>query len=120
MQGILVIAHGSRSNETEKNIETITDILKNKFSGMPVVAAYAEFGEATIEKGIERLIECEVDEILAVPYFLFDGYHVKKGIPEEISRVLEKYPSVKLKFGRVLGSDKRIADILADRIEELI
>ena len=51
-----------------------------------------------------------------VPYFLFEGIHIQKDIPEEIGEILKKYPGVQVEMGKTLGADERLADILTDRI----
>ena len=55
-----------------------------------------------------------------MPYFLFDGMHIIKDIPEEIAAYLENHKDMKISMGKTLGADKRIADVLCDRIKEVL
>ena len=85
---------------------------------MPVEIAYMEFCEPDIKQGIEALIKKGVDTIKVVPYFLFDGIHIREDIPSTIHEVLKEYPHVTVEMGKTLGADRRLAEILIDRIKE--
>ena len=119
MQGILVLAHGSRVKTTQDTINAVVDMMRDQFEGTPLEIAYMEFCEVNIEKGIANLVEQGVTEIKAVPYFLFEGIHIREDIPNEVEEALKKHPNVTLRIGNTLGVDRRLADILADRIREL-
>ncbi|SCK00771.1 Sirohydrochlorin cobaltochelatase [uncultured Eubacterium sp.] len=116
MKGVLILAHGSRVEATKKTINEVVDLVRGKITDMPIQIAYMEFCEENIEHGIKMLVEKGVTEIKAVPYFLFEGIHIKEDIPNEIGEILQNYPDVKLEMGHTLGADERLADILVDRI----
>ena len=117
MRGVLILAHGSRVEATKKTINEVVDMVRSKISDMPIQSAYMEFCEENIEHGIKTLVDKGVTEIKAVPYFLFEGIHIKEDIPNEIGEILKDYPNVKLEMGHTLGVDERLADILVDRIK---
>lgn len=118
MEGVLILAHGSRENRTEDTMNSIARMVREKFPDMPVEVSYMEFRGQTIEKGIERLIAAGADDVKVIPYFLFEGIHIRQDIPEELEKLAASHPGVKLTMGRTLGEDSRLADILADRIRE--
>ena len=64
----------------------------------------------------DHLTEKGVTHIKVVPYFLFEGIHIRQDIPEEIEKILKDYPGVTVEMGKTLGVDERLADILVDRI----
>lgn len=47
-----------------------------------------------------------------------EGIHIKKDIPEELAEATKEYPGVKVTMGKTLGADKRLAEILIDRIND--
>lgn len=116
MKGVLILAHGSRVEATKQTINQVVEMVRGKITDMPIQIAYMEFCEENIEHGIKSLVEKGVTEIKAVPYFLFEGIHIKEDIPEEIGEILKAYPDVKLEMGHTLGVDERLTDILVDRI----
>lgn len=117
MKGIMILAHGSRVEATKNTINSVVDMVRGKID-CPLEIAYMEFCEENIAHGVKSLVEKGVDEIKVVPYFLFEGIHIKKDIPEELAEALRDYPNVKVEMGRTLGVDERLADILVDRINE--
>lgn len=118
MKGIMVLAHGSRVKETTDTIEKIVDMVKKKIgeTDMPIEIAYMELCQPDIATVVKKMIGVGVDEIKVVPYFLFRGIHIKKDIPNELKAALEGHDNVKITMGDILGTDPRLADILADRI----
>mgnify|MGYP001073895010 FL=1 len=120
MKGILIIAHGSRRKETIDTMEQIFKMVQDDMPDIIVENAYMEFWDVILEKGLDLLREKGVTEIVVVPYFLFDGMHIIKDIPEEIAAYLENHKDMKITMGRTLGVDKRIADVLIDRIKEVL
>ena len=120
MKGVLILAHGSRVPETKKTIESVAEQVRAGLPGVPVQIAYMEFCQDNIRGGIEMLAAQGVDEILAAPYFLFEGIHIHEDIPREIEQILRDFPGVTLRMGRTLGADPRLAAILLDRIHEML
>ena len=116
MNGVLVLAHGSRIAKTKETINTVVDMVRLQMKDTPIVIAYMEFCEENIERGIKELVDMGVTHIKAVPYFLFEGIHIKEDIPNELNAILKDYPGVTLEMGDTLGADERLAAILIDRI----
>lgn len=117
MNGVLVIAHGSRVDSTINTINKVVDMVRNEIVDIPVEIAYMEFCEPNIGQGIKTLADKGVDKIKVVPYFLFEGIHIREDIPREIERALNDYPNISVEMGKTFGADRRLAQILADRIK---
>lgn len=119
MNGILVLAHGSKRQETEKILDSLIRKVKKKTGEEMVVPAYLQFSEQNLEAGIDQLVKNGADSIKIVPMFLFDGIHVTQDIPGELDVIRAKYAGVEIKMSRHLGDDDRIADIIVDRVNSL-
>ena len=120
MTGILLLAHGSREGDTEKTMRQITEYVKAELKDVLIEEAYLQFRDSNLEKGLESLIARGADDIKVIPYFLFEGVHIKEDIPAEIKEFLAAHPSVKITMGKTLGADKRLADIVVDRVNQII
>ncbi|MFI3226073.1 MAG: CbiX/SirB N-terminal domain-containing protein [Clostridia bacterium] len=120
MKGIIILSHGSRQKSTENTLTSIVDMLKLAITDYEIEYGFMEFSDKTIESGLDALREKGIKEIVAVPYFLFDGIHIREDIPEEIAKYVEKYPEVTISMGKTLGADPRLAEILADRVREAL
>lgn len=120
MKGVLIAGHGSRQKSTEQILESIVKTVRLKLPETLVEIAYMEFSEQDIPSGLSRLAERGADEIAVVPYFLFDGIHIREDIPKAIARFQAEHPRLKIKMGNSFGADERLADILSDRIRECL
>lgn len=118
MEGVLILAHGSREDDTEKTMDAIAEMVQQKLPGTLIETAYLQFRSRDLAAGLEKLVAAGADDIRVVPYFLFDGVHIRHDIPAEIEEFRKKRPDVRVALGGTLGADGRLADVLADRIRE--
>lgn len=117
MKGILVVAHGSRAQETESTLEIVLSMVKAKIPETVIEYAFMEFSDRTVAKGVSALAAKGVAEIKIVPYFLFMGIHMKEDIPNMATECAANFPGIKITMGEPLGVDERLADVLIDRIK---
>ncbi|MFZ7942642.1 sirohydrochlorin chelatase, partial [Neobacillus sp. 19] len=114
MEAIIYIAHGSRlSKANGKFIDFIKKVMK-KASAPQQAYGFLEHAEPSAAQAIEACIEKGASEITVVPVFLLPGIHANFDIPVE----LERYPNIVFHYGKPLGVDAIMVDILADRLAE--
>ncbi len=118
MKSALLVAHGSRKSQQNDLffdiIKMVKDIIGDEFY---VDGAFMSFSEMNIEFKLQELIDKGATEIIIVPYLLFAGNHVKQTIPFKVDRFMQNYPNVKVVYKDSLGVDKRLAEIIVDRIK---
>jgi len=119
MDGVLILAHGSKRTETERILNSLTNKVKRKIGESLIYPAYLQFSEQNLEAGIDYLVKNGATKIKVIPMFLFDGVHVTEDIPNAVNEIKRKYPGIEIRISRHLGDDDRIADIIADRIRSL-
>ena len=107
MTGILLLAHGSREGDTEKTMHQITENVKAELQNDMVEEAYLQFRDKNLQQGLTGLIKRGADEIIVIPYFLFEGIHIKEDIPAEIKEFEKNNPNVRITMGNTLGVDKK-------------
>jgi sirohydrochlorin cobaltochelatase len=119
VKAILIVGHGSRSINAQKEFDKILEIVSQKSKNI-VKGCHMELCSPNISEAMVDLVENhpEVDEIEVLPLFLFEGIHIKKTIPELMEQEREKYPNVKIFLKKHLGADELIADLLLKRAEE--
>ncbi len=144
--GVLLISHGSRLPYGEEVIKEVAKIYREK-TDYPVVVSYMNMSEPSIPVAINQLADEGVEKIIAIPVFLAHGVHTKQDIPKMLQinnghdqKKLshEDHDShghnhshghvkeVKIRFkGKIiytepLGADRRIADIIADRVNDAL
>lgn len=120
MTGILILAHGSRQKETERTLEVLVQRVRELTGITNIDFAFLQFSENLLAIGLDRLVDKGCTKISVIPYFLFDGVHVREDIPEALAKYKVAHPGVQLHLGKTLGTDERLAAILADQIQEMI
>ncbi|MDQ2086964.1 CbiX/SirB N-terminal domain-containing protein [Herbivorax sp. ANBcel31] len=119
MRGILILAHGSKRQETNRILDSLVEKVKKKTGEKLVYPTYLQFSNPDFEEGIQYLVNNGAKEIRVIPLFLFDGVHVTKDIPEELERIKDNFKDIDIKMAGHIGDDDRIADIVVDKVESL-
>lgn len=119
MEGVIILAHGSRRQETDRILDSLTKKVTERATDQRVIPAYLQFSPNSLDKAVDQLVGEGVTRIKVIPMFLFDGIHVTEDIPEELEAIGERYPEVDIRMSRHLGDDDRIADIILDRMASL-
>lgn len=115
-ESIVLLGHGSRRSQANDILKSISEIIKSKFAEINVECAYLELAEPNIRDIMDKLAESNFNSIYVIPYFLYSGNHVSRDIPKIINIYKEKYPYINIKLGDYLGVDKRIAELVMERI----
>ncbi|KRQ85920.1 Sirohydrochlorin cobaltochelatase [Caloramator mitchellensis] len=117
MEAILLISHGSRSNEAEKTFFRVAEEFE-KFIGMKVYPTFMEFNRPGIEMAIENMYSDGVRKIIAMPYFLYSGIHIKEDVPEMLKCAKEKYNDLIIEFVGPIDFHPLMLEILKERLED--
>jgi sirohydrochlorin cobaltochelatase len=115
MTGVIVIGHGSRSKDAKDAFYKIVDQLKESMEG-EVEGCFMEISEPHIPETIEKMYNRGIREITALPYFLFNGIHIKEDIPEILQSIKEKYHDLVITMAQPIGYHKAVVEILKERL----
>jgi sirohydrochlorin cobaltochelatase len=130
MIGVVVVGHGSRVPESKEVYEEIARKAREK-SGLKIRVGYMKHWRPTLEEAINALVEEGIKKIVVVPCFLLPGLHVledipillrlKEGeIPEFGYNKIEVPKDVEILYARHIGADDRLADVVLDRVDEVL
>ena len=114
------MGHGSRSPEAKAQFLQIIDALKRQYDTTLVLPSFMELAEPRLQAAMLQAVESGAQEVLVIPCFLFQGMHIKDDIPAMLDALASTHPGVTVRFGRPIGPDPRIADILVDRVKEFL
>ena len=122
MKVVMIVGHGSRSLKSQEDFKKIVDITAKKMTHTKVYGTNMELAEPVMDDTIAQIVAENngLSEIVVVPFFLFEGIHIKRDIPEKLNEFREKDPDVKFTFGRPLGADPALVDVLLGRISEVL
>lgn len=113
MKSLLVVAHGSRRQESNDEVREIAgrlSAIENQYDRID--CAFLELADPSIPDGLRQLIAAGSDEVVVLPYFLSAGRHVVTDIPNEIEIVRNECPDVTIHLAPYLGSAPGIAKLL--------
>lgn len=115
MRGLLVIGHGSRSKEAKEAFYLIVEQLKESMN-CEVEGCFMEISEPFIPETIKKMYNRGIREITALPYFLFNGIHIKEDIPEILNSTKVQYEDLSIYMAQPIGYHKAVVEILKERI----
>ena len=114
MHILLLVAHGSRRQESNLEIESlskkIAKIESKEFD--KVMSAFLEFASPSIPEAIKKCSEIGAAKVTILPYFLSAGVHITRDIPNEISEASQNTPGLDIQIANYFGSRDEIAEIL--------
>ena len=115
-RAILLVDHGSRRSEANALLERVATSLQERLPDCPVAIAHLEFGSPNIETAIADCFRAGARQLIVHPYFLVEGMHTKRDIPERVRAAAERYPELQVEISEPLGFHERIVDVVLERI----
>lgn len=114
MKYLLLVAHGSRREESNREIAELAarlaGIADDHFD--EVLHAYLELAEPSIPEAIDASITAGATEVTVVPYFLSAGRHVSEDIPAIVSAKQAEYPDHSIRIAPYLGTAAELPELL--------
>lgn len=119
--GVLVLGHGSRARGVEDAMAQLAELVRLRL-GVPLVQpAFLSFNRPDLAEGVAELVRRGARRVVVAPVFLSHGVHVQEDIPARLAEVRASYAGeVEIVAAGNLGNDPRVADIVADRVREVL
>jgi sirohydrochlorin cobaltochelatase len=116
---VLVVGHGTRSQEGVAEFFRLTDHLREKFPQRLCATGFLEFATPTIDEGLRELVQQGARRITAVPGMLMAAGHAKNDIPSELNEFQARTPDISITYGTELGLHARMLQAAKERIESV-
>jgi len=117
---LLVMTHGSRSRDYGLEFDSLLDDIRKRNLYDDVRGCYLQFQEPSLPDAVEMLGRDGFEHVILVPYFLFQGFHIQRDIPEMLRRCEGNYPSMSFSLAAPLGYDPVLTDLVLARAESAI
>lgn len=117
--GILLCGHGTRIQQGADNFLDFGAKFAEQLPDYYVESAFLELSHPTFEEGVKNLMDKKVEEIIAVPLFLFTGVHIERDIPCMLYQLGKKY-DVKIRLANYIGICDEIIQLAIDLIAEKV
>ncbi|CAN5552262.1 hypothetical protein BH09PLA1_BH09PLA1_23120 [soil metagenome] len=117
--GIIIVDHGSRRDESNRMLEEIASLFANRFNesyGI-VEPAHMELAEPSIATAYAQCVQRGANRIVVAPFFLGPGKHWTQDIPRLTLEAAAKFPETKYHITPTLGIDDLILELLNKRVQ---
>ena len=114
MNILLLVAHGSRREESNLEVESLSKKMLKFGSSQfdQVMPAFLEFASPSIPEAIRQCHKMGAKHVTVLPYFLSAGVHINRDIPEEVNKASENFPNLEINITNYFGSRDEIAELL--------
>lgn len=116
MKAILLVGHGSRSQDAKEIFNKVVEGLRKK-TDVPVESCYMEISDPKIRDVIGKMYNDGVRDMIVLPYFLFKGIHIKEDIPRILTEMKSKWEGLKITLAQPIEYHDLILEILLERLE---
>jgi sirohydrochlorin ferrochelatase len=118
MKALLVVAHGSRRNESNEEVRRLANRIKeNAGPAFDLVAnAFLEISSPQVDSALADLIDAGATEIKVFPYFLSAGTHVVNDIPRLIQEAKGAHPSIHIEILPHMGALHGIGTMILNQL----
>ncbi|WP_163526513.1 sirohydrochlorin chelatase [Halobacillus ihumii] len=120
MEAVLYVSHGSRVEKARKEAVSFIEAVQNRMiDDVPLQeTCFLELAEPDMVQGIKNLIKLGATKIVVIPVLLLSAGHYYKDIPKKIDQAKLRYPHVEFVYGKTIGVQDRVIDVLVQRIRE--
>ncbi len=116
MKTLLLLAHGSRREQSNTEIAQVAETLAARVQAQFETTrhAFLELAEPPVAEVIDQMIGDGASEIVILPYFLSAGRHVYEDIPAIIEEKQNQHAGIKFTVVPYLGEAPDVIDVLAN------
>ena len=116
--GIIIVDHGSRRDESNKMLEEVAALFAKRFAELYEIVepAHMELAEPSIATAYARCVQRGAKRVVVCPFFLGPGKHWTGDIPRLASEAAKLFPGTAYHVTMPLGIDELILDLLAKRV----
>lgn len=114
MQALIIIAHGSRREESNHEVIQVVKQLqtRQKLSYDYYQACFLEIAKPCFSQAIDNLVKKGVNSFVVLPYFLSSGNHVVSDIPKLIRDTQQRIPGIEISLTQHIGGATMMLDLL--------
>ncbi len=116
---ILLVGHGSRDPNGNKEIEQFADIWKAQHPEWRIEVCYIEFADVLLDEGFDNAAK-NASKVLVIPLILNAAGHVKMEIPEHLEKARLRHPDVEFIYGKHLGVSMTTLKVITRRLTQVM
>jgi sirohydrochlorin cobaltochelatase len=118
--GMLIMAHGSPNPKANAPIYGIARRVRASGHYTAVKVCFMDLNKPSIPSALDAMVAGGIGRIVAAPYFLQLGNHVKDDLPLLIEAARARHPAATIILAEHLAYDSLLVAAIADRVAEAV
>jgi sirohydrochlorin cobaltochelatase len=116
----VVVGHGTRSSEGVAEFGGFLDVVRGIAPTLDVAGGFLELASPPLSDAVRALREAGHTTLGVVPLVLVGAGHAKGDVPAALARERLRHPGLDFRYGRPLGPDPALLDVLDDRLDAVL
>jgi sirohydrochlorin cobaltochelatase len=116
--GLLIMAHGSPDPRSNAPIYRIARRVRASKRYTAVTVCFLDLNRPSTPEAIDALVGYGIQQLVAVPFFLQLGNHVREDLPAIIDTARARHPALQISLAEHLAYDPLLLAVIADRVAE--
>lgn len=113
---VLLVGHGSREQTGNDEFLKFCDVVSPHLGPEQIETCFIELTAPLMPESLERCVELGARRVIVLPVILLAAGHVKAELPHELDEAKARHPRVEFLYGRHLGLDPLVIDIMRERL----
>jgi sirohydrochlorin cobaltochelatase len=118
--GLVVVGHGTRSADGVAEFGAFLDVLRGLAPTLDVAGGFLELASPPLAEAVRGLRSAGHTTLGVVPLVLVGAGHAKGDVPAALARERLRHPGLEFRYGRPLGPDPALLDVLDDRLDAVL
>ena len=116
MDALLLVAHGSRRQQSNNEVTELAEKLRDSCHDeyKIVHSGFLELATPSVPEGIQNCINDGATRVTILPYFLNSGRHVVKDVPDIVVAAKNRHPDTDFIVAPHLGASALMVDLLVE------
>lgn len=116
---VLLIGHGSREPAGNDEFRRFCDAARPHLGPERVEPCFVELATPLVPESLDRCVALGARRVIALPVILLAAGHVKVELPHALDEARTRHPGVEFLYGRPLGLDPLVLEIVHERLAEV-
>ena len=116
---VLLVGHGSREQSGNDEFLKFCDAVKPHLGPERVETCFIELARPLVPESLARCVALGARRVIVLPVILLAAGHVKVELPHELDEAKERHPGAEFLYGRPIGLDPLVLDIMQERLAEV-
>jgi len=109
---VLFAGHGSRAPDAAEAMLVAVENVRGRGLFPIVESGHLELSQPDLPAALRSCVEQGATRVLVIPYFLNNGMHIRRDIPNVLRREAGKYPGLRVSIGRPIGLHADLSNVM--------